>query len=62
MPKMNYDAFKEYTTFKKYYDKAIHAGAEGGKSKLSNADKLKMSQLNKKLTEEIILIKIIERR
>ena len=55
MPKMNYDAFKEYTTFKKYYDKAIHTGAEGGKAKLSNADKLKMSQLNKKLTEEIIL-------
>ena len=53
---MNYDAFKEYTTFKKYYDKAtIHTGAEGGKAKLSNADKLKMSQLNKKLTEEIIL-------
>ena len=32
MPRMNYDAFKEYSTFKKYFDKASGFGILGAKS------------------------------
>jgi hypothetical protein len=32
MPRMNYDAFKEYSTFKKYFDKASGLGILGAKS------------------------------
>jgi hypothetical protein len=32
VPRMNYDAFKENSTFKKYYDKASGLGIPGAKS------------------------------
>ena len=56
VPRMQYDAFKEYQQFKKVLDKA-------GKANASHADKIKMSQLNKKLQEEIqVNKKIFDRR
>ena len=65
---MNYDAYKEYNLFKKYFDKASHASeantAGAGKTKgVSSADKIRMIQLKKKLQEEISTNKkIFERR
>jgi len=51
---MNYDAYKEYNLFKKYFDKASHANDANthgaGKAKgVSSADKIRMIQLKKKL-------------
>lgn len=60
---MNYDAFKEYSTFKKYYDKASGLGVPGAKSTVSQQDKIKMGNLNKKLQEEVSMNKkIFDRR
>jgi|LauGreDrversion4_2_1035121.scaffolds.fasta_scaffold199940_1 hypothetical protein len=62
---MNYDAYKEYSAFKRYYNKQIGAGAEGGigkKQGVSIQDKLRMQQLNKKLAEEISMNKKIQDR
>lgn len=60
---MNYDAFKEYSTFKKYFDKQSGVGVPGAKNNVSQQDKIKMGQLNKKLMEETNLNrKIFERR
>ena len=63
---MNYDAYKEYSAFKRYYNKAQGASAEGSLGKkqgVSIQDKLRMQQLNKKLAEEISMNKkIMERR
>jgi hypothetical protein len=43
---MNYDAYKEYSAFKRYYNKATGAGAEGAglgkKQGVSIQDKLRM--------------------
>jgi hypothetical protein len=56
VPRMQYDAFKEYQQFKKTLEKA-------GKANASHADKIKMGQLNKKLQEEILVNKkIFDRR
>ena len=55
VPKMNYDAFKEYNTFKKVFDKA--QAAPGAKSTVSQSDKIKMGTLTKKLQEEISINK-----
>ena len=44
VPRMNYDAYKEYSTFKKYFEKVG--------SNATQQDKIKMGQLNKKLMEE----------
>ena len=69
-PRMNYDAYKEYSAFKRYYNKAQGASAEGSLGKkqgVSIQDKLRMQQLNKKLAEEIsmnkkILLNFINKR
>jgi hypothetical protein len=42
MPRMNYDAFKEYSTFKKYFDKQSGVGVPGAKNNVSMQDKIKM--------------------
>ena len=44
VPRMNFDAYKEYSTFKKYFEKVG--------SNATQQDKIKMDQLKKKLTEE----------
>jgi hypothetical protein len=63
---MNYDAFKEYVGFKRYYDKATGAGQEsagvGKKQGVSIQDKIRMMQLTKKLAEEISVNKKISDR
>lgn len=48
---MNYDAFKEYSTFKKYFERVQHGG--GRTQQISPQDKTRMTQLQKKLLEEI---------
>ena len=63
VPKMNYDAFKEYLNFKKYFDKISGVGVPGAESQASSQDKIKMGNLNKKLAEETSMNKkIFERR
>ena len=55
VPRMNYDAYKEYSTFKKYFEKVG--------SNATQQDKIKMDQLKKKLTEESTMNqKIYQRR
>ena len=44
VPRMNFDAYKEYSTFKKYFEKVG--------SNVTQQDKIKMDQLKKKLMEE----------
>lgn len=61
MPRMQYDAFKEFSGFKLYYDKGI-SNAKNGQG-VSQQDKVRMTQLQKKLAEEVETNKkILERR
>lgn len=63
MPRMNYDAFKEYSTFKKIFDKNSGLGVPGAKSTVTQQDKIKMGNLSKKLQEEVSMNKkILDRR
>jgi hypothetical protein len=55
---MTYDANKEYTIFKRYYDKVY-----SNSTNISQQDQIKMSNLTKKLQEETSLNKkLFERK
>ena len=55
---MTYDANKEYTIFKRYYDKVY-----SNSTNISQQDQFKMSNLTKKLQEETSLnMKLFERK